>query len=281
MLRDPGRRPGMLFGNRNTVQVSTKAQLDAALAAGKADNIVVEGDQSLLRYAEEKAGNDPSMIVRTEKETTFSVIGPTTVTRNPERDPNPIAKPSGFAHPELPDEWTRGGPRPGGARIEEPVSLQIPLGDEQDSHLGDFIEDKEAVIPLAPASAPPAPAPSASTRRPSLIIVLLIACAAIAVSAFWYLQAPAYRPASSTAAQTSRGIAPVPLAADEAGGSNIPVLAWAGVAVVAIVALYLIARQAIAGGQNVEISWKVTSKVKGKVIISRVQPRKQRQAKVA
>ncbi len=31
---------------------------------------------------------------------------------------------------------------------KEPISLETPIGDEEDSHLGDFIEDKAAVIPL-------------------------------------------------------------------------------------------------------------------------------------
>ena len=31
---------------------------------------------------------------------------------------------------------------------KEPISLETPIGDEEDSHLGDFIEDKGAVIPL-------------------------------------------------------------------------------------------------------------------------------------
>jgi len=34
---------------------------------------------------------------------------------------------------------------------KEPVSLETPIGDEEDSHLGDFIEDKNAVIPLEAA----------------------------------------------------------------------------------------------------------------------------------
>jgi len=288
MLRDPEGDHGMLFGNPKTVQVSTRAELDTALAAGKADEIVVEGDQSLLRYAEEKAGNDPFMIVRTEKETTFSVTGPTTVTRGPEPDANPFAEPSGFIRPESPAEWvTLGRPRRSGAHTGKPISLDSPIGDEEDSHLGDFIEDRAAVVPLAPAPARAPPsivaksAPSTGTRGLSLILVVLIACAAIAAGAFWYLQVPAYRPASLPPPQAFQGVAPVPLAPDGAGGTNLPVLAWAGVAVVAIVALYLIARQAIAGGQNVEISWKVTSKVEGKVIISRMQSRKQRPAKAA
>jgi RNA polymerase primary sigma factor len=31
---------------------------------------------------------------------------------------------------------------------KEPISLETPIGDEEDSHLGDFIEDKNAVVPL-------------------------------------------------------------------------------------------------------------------------------------
>ena len=34
---------------------------------------------------------------------------------------------------------------------KEPISLETPIGDEEDSHLGDFIEDKNAVIPLEAA----------------------------------------------------------------------------------------------------------------------------------
>jgi RNA polymerase primary sigma factor len=30
----------------------------------------------------------------------------------------------------------------------EPISLETPIGDEEDSHLGDLIEDKNAVLPI-------------------------------------------------------------------------------------------------------------------------------------
>ena len=30
---------------------------------------------------------------------------------------------------------------------KEPISLETPVGEEEDSHLGDFIEDKNAVSP--------------------------------------------------------------------------------------------------------------------------------------
>ena len=31
---------------------------------------------------------------------------------------------------------------------KEPLSLETPIGDEEDSHLGDFIEDKSAILPI-------------------------------------------------------------------------------------------------------------------------------------
>src|SRR5215510_6339411 len=32
--------------------------------------------------------------------------------------------------------------------VKEPLSLESPVGDEEDSHLGDFIEDKNAILPI-------------------------------------------------------------------------------------------------------------------------------------
>jgi RNA polymerase primary sigma factor len=36
---------------------------------------------------------------------------------------------------------------------QEPVSLETPIGEEEDSHLGDFIEDRNAIPPPDAASA--------------------------------------------------------------------------------------------------------------------------------
>jgi RNA polymerase primary sigma factor len=35
---------------------------------------------------------------------------------------------------------------------QEPVSLDTPIGEENDSHLGDFIEDSDAIVPIDAAS---------------------------------------------------------------------------------------------------------------------------------
>ena len=39
---------------------------------------------------------------------------------------------------------------------QEPVSLETPIGEEEDSHLGDFIEGSDAVVPVDAASHPAA-----------------------------------------------------------------------------------------------------------------------------
>jgi RNA polymerase primary sigma factor len=35
---------------------------------------------------------------------------------------------------------------------QEPISLETPIGEEEDSHLGDFIEDQDAMAPAEAAS---------------------------------------------------------------------------------------------------------------------------------
>jgi hypothetical protein len=48
---------------------------------------------------------------------------------------------------------------------------------------------------------------------------------------------------------------------------------WPVVATVAILALFLIARQAISSGNNVTIVWRVTEKVQGRVVITKTRDR--------
>ena len=52
--------------------------------------------------------------------------------------------------------------------------------------------------------------------------------------------------------------------------SIIETAIWAGVVVIAIIALYLLIREAMRAGNNVEVSWEVTEKVKGKLVITKV-----------
>jgi len=34
--------------------------------------------------------------------------------------------------------------------VKEPLSLETPIGEEEDSHLGDLIKDQNAVLPIDP-----------------------------------------------------------------------------------------------------------------------------------
>jgi hypothetical protein len=47
-------------------------------------------------------------------------------------------------------------------------------------------------------------------------------------------------------------------------------LAWAGVAFAAIVAIYKLASKALESDRNVEMAWKVTSKVSGRLVMKKV-----------
>jgi hypothetical protein len=49
----------------------------------------------------------------------------------------------------------------------------------------------------------------------------------------------------------------------------VQTLVWPVVTIISIIALSLIAWKAIVGGRNVEITWKVTEKVQGKVVITK------------
>jgi hypothetical protein len=101
----------------------------------------------------------------------------------------------------------------------------------------------------------------------------------------WVGQQEAPRPSSETSGRLFPGALPVPTkSTSEAAnlppltpqsdlGVNLAPLMWPLVAVVAIVALYLIARQAISSGSNVTITWKVTDKVAGRVVITKVRER--------
>ena len=55
--------------------------------------------------------------------------------------------------------------------------------------------------------------------------------------------------------------------------ANLPNVLWPVVATVAILALFLIARQAITSGNNVTIVWRVTEKVQGRVVITKIRDR--------
>lgn len=130
-------------------------------------------------------------------------------------------------------------------------------------------------------AAPMAQAASGGRRCPILVTMFCLLFLALLIIALAY-----YLPFESLPPVTQASRAPPPPSGPLLGPSpppplapanNLPAiiqaLAWPAVTIALIAALYFVARQAIAGGQNVEISWKVTEKVTGRVLITRVRTR--------
>ncbi len=222
-----------------TVHVSTREALDAALRS--ADRVVVEGDDSLLSYAVKKIAGD------TEHQVDIELDPPM---------PSPAA-PSfnaplhAFLAPAAP----------------------IPSGFEND-------------FAAMPAPLAESEVHARRVRLPSwIIVVAILLIAGVSLGVFMLRSHPvgetadAGNPASQVAPappppDVDLGLPtstqpPAPSLTNEAGIINA--IAWPAVAVIAILALALIARQAIAAGRNVEFSWKVTEKVSGRVVITRVK----------
>jgi hypothetical protein len=117
------------------------------------------------------------------------------------------------------------------------------------------------------------------------VIALLIVSGAIG----WYLtlKGGTLRP-DLPSTITGGGVRPEPAprpAAPAIPGSefwiNFSSMLWPLVTVVAIVALFFIARQAISSGSNVTIVWKVTEKMQGRVVITKVREQASRRRAVA
>jgi hypothetical protein len=189
-----------------TVRVRTKEELDAAFAT--ADQIVVDGDDSLLSYAVSKASNDP-------ENNQVSV----------DFEPGPR---------ELP----RTGKADVALRVRAVGGISSPL------------------LPL--------------------VLAVAVAVLAILVGAYYYYSAAIHispqgikPPGPTTPPLVFAPTTPPP----SDFWSNLPSLMWPLAAIVAIVALFLIARQAVSSGSNVTIIWKVTEKVTGRVVITKVRER--------
>jgi hypothetical protein len=126
------------------------------------------------------------------------------------------------------------------------------------------VEGDEQLLSYAVAKAME-PGDEARGKHPWTPILLAVIGLALAVMLVFLLWGAApHKPGGALAFYGSRLLAASPSQS----------LAWLAVAIVAIVAVTLIARQAIAGGSNVEISWKVTEKVTGRVVITKVQTRR-------
>jgi hypothetical protein len=241
-----------------TVLATSKEELDAALATATADQITVEGDDELLSYAVNKAATDPENRVAVE------VAGP--------------------ANPD--------------------VALRHTLTEILADHSDQDLEGALAEATMVPTPRPAAPVRAtvgsggfnALSAKPLLRVgkwllwilavvgVFLAGYGLFLYAAFtrWPDLLPYLLPALGHVGNNKPAPAP-PIAASPPPElpptpssdfwANFPSLLWPLVAIVAIGALFLIARQAISSGSNVTIQWKVTEKVSGRVVITKVRER--------
>ena len=258
-----------------TVRVTTREELDAALAT--ADQITVDGDDELLSYAVNKAAGDP------ENQIAVKLEDRRTVWPSPPPSPRRVSKtavavaaafaiiviiaglswllfsaPTNAPHPVIaapPPIAAREATRaPGEATSVPEEATRVPAGEFS-------VPTKEVTrVPLEPQQTAPVRPPLVTTGAPPT-------------------PTPDTAPIPPPiAAPVSPPPAPPPepsptLTPRSDFWTNLPSLIWPLVAIVAIVALFLIARQAISTGRNVEITWKVTEKVSGRVVITKVRER--------
>jgi hypothetical protein len=252
----------MLFRRKKIVVATTHSDVDTAFSGpGATDEVVVEGDADLLSYAERRAG------VRTPESIGGIIVqvvagdGARAVKRQSEGSSPPIRTQA------TTDFW------------------------------------QQQPIPGAPGIA----SGSKSNRRALLagtaMCTLLVLAGIFNVS--WKFSSPVVNtppsvvqplpsplPPPSPASQSlavpppqplAQGPPPPPVEDQRAAGTSpsIVALAWPAVAIAAIVALAIIAWKAITHGQNVEFEWKVTNKVTGRLVITKVEVKRQTRRKVA
>jgi hypothetical protein len=232
-----------------TVLATTKEQLDAALAT--ADQITVEGDDELLSYAVNKASNDPENRVSVEIGEHLTTVAP--------------REAEGFDA----ETW---------AYRERTMRERAAREAEAErKRRADIAEVKAALEGINGRAAELKP-----LLRGPRVRYLVLALAGLLVLGLGLLGRKLYR-------ATGRGAAPGPNPDLPPGlginnsdfWANLPSLLWPVVAIVAIVALFLIARQAISTDRNVTICWKVTEKVTGRVVITKVKEPSARKPKAA
>jgi len=236
-----------------TVRATTREEIDAALAT--ADQVTVEGDDELLTYAVNKASSDPDNQVAIELE---------------DRRPAVPARAFGRLSPRV-------------IIIGTAIVIVALVG------LLAILLTTKPSAEAPPLATPPAPAtPSICLAAEPWTTCPLLQ--PLPRGAACICNTPDGHPLSGVVVEAHPEAPPEPTWqptwqptswSSSDLWPNLPSLLWPLVAIVAIVALFLIAWKAISSGSNVTIQWKVTEKVSGRVVITKVRERAPRQSKAA
>jgi hypothetical protein len=297
-----------------SVRVTTKEELDAALAT--ADQVVVEGDDELLSYAVNKASGDSENQVSVETGKTSELRTHDEGDKSAEDFEALLSREFG---PQLGQREIRShalserGFGDWGRRWEliavsvlamllvivgglgwlwrtVDLSLLASLGTIA-SLSG--IAIGTVVLLVRPVIGRAAGVP-ASQRAPILRFIAIGAFGIGALGIVAWLVSSLLSGPTVTAGQggvaAGREISgntvtvapqPPPIAPVNDFWANLPSLLWPLVAIVAIVALFLIAWKAIGSGSNVTIQWKVTENVSGRLVITKIRERAPRERRAA
>ncbi len=245
----------MRVGLRNTVRATTREEVDLALRS--ADRVVVEGEDALIAYAIAEVSQQSPDPPRPK----MSLEPPGRV----EAPPSPA-----YARTPTP----RVGPAPARRRMFPWVAVAM---------VGILVAVGLVLFLFLKPQAPPGPRPvvsrpaevGAGGKGPQTSVNPLTADSATAP--------PSSAPGPPTAPTTAPDLpAPGPGAAAAAAPDRglAASLAWPAVAIVALVTMFLLARQAIAGGSDVKVEWKVTEKVSGRLVITKVVRRPARKPRM-
>jgi hypothetical protein len=287
---------------RRIVRVTTEKELDSKLQS--ADQVIVEGNDRLLSYAIAEASKYP--------QTEFSVnvapdagggINTGINTESVRAEVFAVGRDATAVRTDRPERSSSSEPQQESGELrhydeeahrynveaEERARLSVAeraaIGDqvrraaaeevakrEQHKEKKGILEasfDESSDVPWPEASPQPAALPSRGVT--GLVSAALFLLLALAVGAGLAIYLSARRenalPVGSASPTPTSTVSP----------SNIPsilqTLAWPAVTIIAIIFLCFIATRAIAGGRNVEISWKVTEKVTGRIVITKVRTR--------
>jgi hypothetical protein len=226
---------------RPTRTVRVTTREELDAALATADQVTVEGDDELLTYAVNKAAHDSGHHVLVDFGIAEAVYGKPQ--RVSELLPAPQLDPP---IPAAPRQWI--------ARVRPPSSRDVR------------------------------PDRAVNKTRLLVAVVALVVLLTFGGAGAWYLL---FRRESVPSPQVFAPVLTENIrhhgAANTKGDfwANLPSMLWPLVAIVAIVALFLIAWKAIGSGRNVTIQWKVTENVSGRVVITKVREPAQRRRAAA